>query len=167
MEFLTEHWPAAAFILGMVILLLLARILLREPPPPYEKRDGLVTDAELRFYHVLTESASEDYTIFAMVRMADLLRVREETQKRQSWQNKINQKHIDFVLCDPESLEPQLAIELDDRSHQRADRQRRDEFVNEAMSAASLPLLRVKVKKDYDADGLRHDIDTAIDRAAA
>lgn len=83
------------------------------------------------------------------VRIADLLRVKPGEAKRQTWQNRINAKHIDFVLCDPSSLEPVMAIEVDDRSHQRADRRRRDEFVNDAFHAANLPLLRVRAQATY------------------
>ena len=41
--------------------------------------------------------------------------------------NKIDRKSIDFVLCDPNTYKVQLAIELDDRSHDH--RQDRDDFV--------------------------------------
>jgi len=165
-EFLQQHWQFVAFISGMLAILVFAKLLLRDSPLPYEKRDALVTDSELEFYQVLAETAGEEYAIFAMVRLADLIVVQGETQKRQSWQNRINAKHIDFVLCDPETLEPQLAVELDDRSHQRADRAERDRFVNAALSAAELPLLRVKVQQEYDGDKLRESIDKLLARAA-
>ena len=165
-DFLIQHWQFVAFIAGMLAILVFAKLLLRETPLPYTKRDALVTDPELEFYQVLTETAGEDYAIFAMVRLADLIAVQSDTQKRQAWQNRINAKHIDFVLCDPESLEPQLAVELDDRSHQRADRVERDRFVNAALSAAELPLLRIKVQPEYDGDKLRQRIDKVLSRAA-
>ena len=103
------------------------------------------------------------WAIFAMVRIADLLKVRSGTQKRQSWQNKINCKHIDFVICDPHNLEPVLAIELDDRSHQRADRIRRDEFVNDAFQAAELPLLRIRAAREYFADEILAELRDFLD----
>ncbi len=158
---LIEHWPFVAFVLAVFGLLLLSRSLFRDEPLPYEKRDALVTDTELEFYQVLAESAGEHWTIFAMVRIADLIKVVDETPKRLSWQNRINCKHIDFVLCDPESLVPRVAIELDDRSHQRTDRIERDRFVDDAMEAAGLPLLRVKVRSEYDPDKLRQRIENA------
>ncbi len=51
-----------------------------------------------------------------------------------------------------------LAIELDDRSHQRPDRVERDRFLNQALSAAGLPLLRVAVAEHYDADQLQAEV---------
>ena len=42
-----------------------------------------------------------------------------------------------------------LGIELDDKSHQRNDRQDRDQFVDQVFKAAGIPLLRVPVKHTY------------------
>jgi hypothetical protein len=81
---------------------------------------------------------------------------------RQSWQNKINCKHIDFVLCDPEDLNVVMGIELDDASHNRADRQERDKFVNEAFLSAGLPLLRVPLQNSFDLKALREMIEQAV-----
>jgi hypothetical protein len=46
-------------------------------------------------------------------------------------------------------VRPILEIELDDKSHQRNDRQERDQFVDQVFKAARIPLLRVPVKHNY------------------
>ena len=102
------------------------------------------------------------YSAFAMVRIADLLRVQEGIKNRRSWINKILAKHVDFVLCEPATLEPILCIELDDRSHQRSDRQARDEFLDEAFDSAGLPLLRVPVRSSYQSGEIRALIDNLL-----
>jgi hypothetical protein len=53
------------------------------------------------------------------------------------------------------SLEPRLAIELDDRSHARPAARRRDDFKDAALAAAGLPLLRVTAAGGYDLAELR------------
>ncbi|MBC7854593.1 MAG: DUF2726 domain-containing protein, partial [Pirellulaceae bacterium] len=55
-----------------------------------------------------------------------------------------------------------LAIELEDFSPRRADRRVRDRFVNTALTAAGLPLLRVKVEEKYETSALRKDIEDAL-----
>lgn len=45
------------------------------------------------------------------------------------------------------ALEPVLAIELDEKSHQRKDRKDRDAFVDQVFQAAALPLLHVPAAK--------------------
>lgn len=44
---------------------------------------------------------------------------------------------------------PRLVVELDDRSHEKKDRQERDELVVGALKAAGLPILHVAAAKGY------------------
>jgi hypothetical protein len=61
----------------------------------------------------------------------------------------VDRKHVDFLLCDPRTMRPLIGLELDDRSHQRSDRQERDEFVEQVFAAARLPQVRVPAKWAY------------------
>jgi hypothetical protein len=52
----------------------------------------------------------------------------------------------DAVLARDKELRrqrPRLVVELDDRSHDRADRQARDAFVDQVLYAASYPILHI------------------------
>ena len=129
---------------------------------PYRARGKLVTKTELRFYKSLFKAVQDDFEIFAMVRIADLLRVESGAKNYRKWLNKILAKHIDFVLCDPGSLEPIVCIELDDPSHQRADRVERDIFVNHAFESANLPLLRIPTQQAYRSREIRELIDSVL-----
>jgi hypothetical protein len=79
--------------------------------------------------------------------------------------NRIDRKHVDFVLADDLSLQPLCGIELDDRSHQRPDRRERDRFVEAVFAATGLPLVRVPLRADYDPDKLAAELRTAIAEA--
>jgi len=46
------------------------------------------------------------------------------------------------------------AVELDDRSHERSDRQQRDAFLDKAFKKAKLPLFHIPCKKSYGAKEL-------------
>jgi very-short-patch-repair endonuclease len=120
----------------------------------------------LTFYRSLQEAVDGEWMITTMVRMADLIRVRKDTPKSQSWRNRIHAKHIDFLLCDHGTMQAKLAVELDDATHQRPDRVKRDKFVNAALDSAGIPLLRVDVQNEYDADNLRKLIDEQLSKAA-
>jgi len=148
-------WPFWVFALMVAALIMLIRTYVGPRRMPYRRRERLVTKAELRFYRSLRKAVLDDWEIFAMVRIADLLRVEPNARNRRSWVGQILAKHVDFVLCQPESLAPVLCIELDDSSHQRADRIKRDEFVDQAFESAGLPLLRVPVQSNYDSRELR------------
>ena len=155
-------WPFWVGLAVFVAIILLLRMYAGPRKLPYFKRDSLITKAELRFYKSLQKAVQDDFEIFAMVRIADLLRVQPTSSQRRKWLNKILAKHIDFVLCDPGSLEPIVCIELDDNSHQRADRIERDIFVNQAFDSADLPLLRVPTQPSYRAREIRELIDELL-----
>ena len=162
MDVLFDYWPIVGFASFFVVALLFSLLFRRRTPLPYEMRPALLTRSELQFLTVLREAVDDRWDISPMVRMADILRVREEANQRQSWQNRILAKHIDFLLCDSGSMEIKLAIELDDRSHRRTDRVTRDAFVNKAFAAADVPLIRVPVRREYDPETLRATIDKRI-----
>lgn len=145
----------------------LGRAAAAEHPLPYRRRDYLLTKAERSFYGVLCDASGEAYRIFAKVRLADLLWMPKGTADRQQHSNRIQAKHVDFVLCDRASVGPVLAIELDDASHGRADRQRRDAFVDQCLRDAGLPLLRVPVRSAYDVAAVRAQIAEQIARSQA
>ena len=87
--------------------------------------------------------------------MGDLFSVKSsDYSKIRTYTNKIDRKHVDFLLCDPKTLRPMIGVELDDKSHQRQDRQERDEFVMNLFKVAKLPLARIPVKHSYSVSEL-------------
>jgi hypothetical protein len=116
---------------------------------PYRKKDYLLTAAERSFYEVLRSIAGDQLEVFAKVRLLDLFYLPKGTENRQSHSNRVISKHVDFLLCDRQNVSPLLVIELDDSSHERDDRTERDAFVDEALSAAGLPILHVAAKRSY------------------
>lgn len=127
---------------------------------PY-RRKSLLTKAETSFYHVLRQTVGDEYKIVCMVRLADIF----EVQVEEGWRghfNRISAKHIDFVLCDPQTMETVIAIELDDKSHQRKSRIERDRFIDDLFRRCEFPLLRVKCRATYSIKALRDLIQEAI-----
>lgn len=131
-------------------------------PLPYDKRDGLLTAAERSFFAALHTVCNGRSLIFAQVQLSKLVYPRAGIPRWQAFQNKIDRKSVDFVLADPTSLKVQLVIELDDRSHERKNRQDRDEFVNRALAAAGLNLLRVPAAASYNPQQLEAAIRDTI-----
>ena len=119
------------------------------PALPYRKTDHLLTPAERSFYEVLRRIIGDELRLFVKVRLADLVWLPHDVENRQAHVNRVAAKHIDFVLCDPRTLAPVLAVELDDSSHAARHRQQRDALVNEVLRSAGLPLLRVPVQRSY------------------
>lgn len=116
---------------------------------PYSVKERFASNAEISFYHVLKSVVADKATVLVKVNLADIFVVTNQEQ-RQKYRGHISQKHIDFLLCDPRSLRPLAAIELDDSSHQREDRQRRDVLVDHVFEAAGLPLIRIPAQRSYE-----------------
>jgi hypothetical protein len=53
-------------------------------------------------------------------------------------------------------------VELDDKSHERADRKQRDGFVEAVFAAAGLELLRVRVQRSYPPQELAALLETVL-----
>jgi hypothetical protein len=118
---------------------------------PYRLKTELLSAAELDFYRVLCPAVSRWAVICPKVRLGDLFYAQTGDWKaNRSHTSRINQKHVDFVLCDPQTMRPLVGIELDDASHRRESRQRRDKLVDGAFGAAGLPLHRFRAAASYD-----------------
>ncbi len=129
---------------------------------PYIRRAVLLTPAEQRFYVRLFQAVGNDVVICPKVRLADAIEVRADALEWQAAWNRIAAKHLDFVLMSPDNYQPLMGIELDDSSHMAPQRQQRDEWLDRAVVAAGLPLLRVRVRSDYDPGALRRDIEQKL-----
>ncbi len=117
---------------------------------PYFVRDDFLSRAEMSFYLILKNAVSEWALVCPKVSLGDLFYAKsQDNSLHRTLTNKIDRKHVDFLLCDPKTVRPILGIELDDKSHQRSDRQARDEFVQEVFAAANLPLARIPVHQAY------------------
>jgi very-short-patch-repair endonuclease len=81
--------------------------------------------------------------------------VADDLSTRMSNYNRIDRKRVDFVLVDPQTGAVRKVVELDDRSHDRPDRQDRDELVDEVLGRAGIPVVRCKAQAAYNLATLR------------
>jgi hypothetical protein len=129
---------------------------------PFSRRPFLLSRAEKYFYGILRRIVVP-HTVHAKVRLADLVVVDERHRLWRANFNRVCSKHIDFVICDA-AVSPIIAVELDDLSHQRPDRQARDRDVDQILKIASLPILRVPVQRSYDEDVIERELLTKLRR---
>lgn len=109
----------------------------------YQVRKFL-SENEKQAYVKLKELTEENgLLLFAKVRLFDLIEPKTNTQNKQGAQWKIQAKHVDFVICDS-VLEVKAIIELDDNSHNRADRKERDNFVDTVLKNNGYNIIHVR-----------------------
>ena len=158
----------ALIILAVVALALKAKLAGGEesagPGNVYELRPAILTKAERSFFGALEQACPEGVGLLAKVRLGDLFQPRKGLA-RSEWtkaSNRINNKHVDFLLVRASDFVPVVGVELDDKSHARRDRQWRDEFVNEVFRSAGLPLLHVPAQASYNVAELRAAVASAL-----
>jgi very-short-patch-repair endonuclease len=130
---------------------------------PYVLKRYLMSKAERSFFGVLEQvTDSSKHYVFPQLSLSKLVTVEKGTGFYQAFHNKVDRKSVDFVLFDRNAMSPVLAIELDDSSHDREDRQERDAFVDRVLAKAGLPLLHVRAQAAYDPKQLAASIGEAM-----
>ena len=124
---------------------------------PYRVRDDFLSPAEKSFYHVLNTVVGKRAVVCPKVNLADIFYVSHPNENL-TFRGRIAQKHIDFLVCELGTMRPVTGVELDDRSHARADRQMRDDFVDKVFESAGLPLVRFATQFGYSPS----DVETRI-----
>ena len=133
-----------------------------EPIPlPYGKRDHFLSAAEISFYHVLKNVLGDDIELLCKVRLGDLFYVQRPHENKAA-RNRIDRKHIDFVLCESKTMNPVLGVELDDSSHDRESRKKRDQFVDDVFKKTGLPILHIKAARGYVPEDIAREVSQAL-----
>lgn len=115
-------------------------------PYHYGRKKYLMTQSENTFFKLLIESVGDHVNVFPQVRLSSLL-YRAKGIERRYWHAalaRINQKSVDYVLCDKVTGVILLVIELDDITHDTVIRQQRDSDVNAMLKEAGMPFFRFR-----------------------
>ncbi|MGM0481736.1 MAG: DUF2726 domain-containing protein [Pseudomonadota bacterium] len=142
-------------LLFVVVLIAVALIASRMSenyvPYPYKLKDvSLCTVQEAQFMTLLEKAVGNDFRIFSKVRLSDIVSVKNGVSGsvHKDAQNKANQRILDYVLCDIETMQIKGVIELEPASSNLA-QQKRNLFLKNTLAAAGLPFLRFKAKPGY------------------
>ena len=120
----------------------------------YETKQFVMTKAEHDAFNALNQAAGDQYYIFPQVHISTFIDWKVKGQNWNAAMRPINQKSVDFLLCDKVWVNPKLAIELDDATHEREDRIERDTEVERILASAHFPLLRI-THSDLSPESLR------------
>lgn len=121
----------------------------------YKRKDFLITRAEHEFFDILVEVVGNQYYVFPQIHLCDILDNKVVGQNWKSAFRHINEKSVDYVICDKAYIKPLLAIELDDRTHEQEKRKERDGEVERILNDAQLPLLRFSNHGNFNKEEIR------------
>ncbi|MGH8460596.1 MAG: DUF2726 domain-containing protein [Stenotrophobium sp.] len=115
------------------------------PWPFYAKKP--LSNPEQVLYFRLCQALPE-HIVLAQVALSRILGVKKGNNFGE-WFNRINRMSADFVLCSKDSTIVAV-IELDDASHEKADRQAADAKKDKALSSAGIRIVRWQAKSIPD-----------------
>ncbi|OAM31921.1 DUF2726 domain-containing protein [Eikenella corrodens] len=98
-----------------------------------------MTRNEQEVYWKLVQ-ALPDYIVLAQVQASRILKVKRGENHR-AWFNRISRMSYDYLICQKNSY-PLLVIELDDATHEKADRQDADRRKKLALASAGIKIIR-------------------------
>ncbi|WP_052713086.1 DUF2726 domain-containing protein [Pseudoalteromonas rubra] len=116
----------------------------------YEVVGSVLSPAEISFYKVLQSILTDEAIVLSKMRVADVML--PVTSDKSLWQvsfNKISRKHFDFVICKSTDMSVIAVVELNDKSHNKKNRQDRDEFLQQACDSAALPIVFIQASRTY------------------
>ncbi|EHJ0806462.1 DUF2726 domain-containing protein [Salmonella enterica] len=109
-------------------------------------RKNFLTDRERKFFEQVILSVSSEYFIFPQVRLVDVISPSVSRYKNNSMYFKLfrslSQYSVDFIIVRKSDYNVVCVVELDDSTHDRVDRVKRDLKVNAALESADILILR-------------------------
>lgn len=130
-------------------------ISMHEIPEPQPEESGMDYSQSYQAKYLLTKNEWHEYKklkqyaqgmglqVCPKVRLLDMIEPRKGTPNYKSLFYKIQAKHVDFVLCD-QNLYIKAIVELDDNSHNQADLQERDRFVDQILKSVGYQVIRTR-----------------------
>ena len=123
----------------------------------YIKKDYIMTEQEYKFYRLLKNYTSKNnLNLFAQVSLYAIV-----NSKNYSDFNKIKSKSIDFVITDV-NCKIKLCIELDDYTHIKENRQKRDNFIDKLFEELEIKMLRIPVQQYYNMTDIERKITESL-----
>ena len=123
----------------------------------YERKATMLTKPEYDFLRLLRGISPEKYEVIPQVALANVIDKKTNT----SYRNELF-RVCDYCFVDRDTFEPLLLVELNDRSHLRADRQERDAKVAAICADAKLPLVTFWLDGDLSFATVKRAVTRAI-----
>lgn len=139
-----------------IVAILASRLTNNSFPFPFDSKASVYTGAEKNFLHLVERALGDNYRVLNRVALADVVNIRKGVSKKASQAaiNNANNKYLDFVICQRDTMQLLGAVDLVDTKG-RGYKLKKDWFVSGALEAASIPHVRIKVKPSYSVEEIR------------
>ncbi len=141
----------ALFVVGSIAIFLYIRFIdqqnynlyLQGQLNPFKRKTHFLTSPEKILFEILRDIAiDKNFYVFPQLQLSKMLYVQDDVNDIREKFDWINKLSIDFVIFNA-SLEPLLAIELNDKTHAWINRKARDQFVIKSLEENNIPFLTI------------------------
>jgi predicted RNA-binding Zn-ribbon protein involved in translation (DUF1610 family) len=115
---------------------------------PFRLREPFLSTPEAALFRALKQMVAERYLIYAKVSLNELFYIIRPNENVHFF-NKIFRKHVDFLLCDPRTLKPEIGVELV-KPVGRDETRASDQFMEDLFLTAGLPLVHIPSSDHYE-----------------
>jgi len=115
---------------------------------PYRLREPFLASTELALFLFLFELMGDRYSICSKVSLNDVFYIVRPNENVHFF-NKFFRKHVDFLLCDLQTLTPAFGVEIV-RPISKNEARESDKFLDDLFTNAGLPLVHVPSSESYD-----------------
>ena len=129
---------------------------------PYRLREQFLSTPELALLRILQKMVGRHYVICPKVALNDIFYIARPNQNVHFF-NKFFRKHVDFLLCEPDTLKPAIGIELV-KPVSRTETREADQFMRELFLSARLPLVHIQSSEHYSEQDLSKLFELAVIR---
>ena len=136
------------------------RVKEQEERLPYRLREQFMSTPELALLRVLQKMVGRHYIICPIVALYDVFYIVRPNENVHFF-NKIFRKHVDFLLCEPDTLKPAFGIELVKPVFRNETREA-DLFMEDLFLSAGLPLVHVQSSERYSENDLTELFQLAV-----
>jgi hypothetical protein len=119
---------------------------------PYRLRETFLSTTELALLRVLQNMVGRHYVICPKVALNDLFYIVRPNENVHFF-NKFFRKHVDFLLCEPDTLKPAFGVELV-KPVARTETREADQFMQDLFLSAGLPLVHIPSSEHYSETDL-------------
>ncbi|WP_278182442.1 DUF2726 domain-containing protein [Vibrio misgurnus] len=131
----------------------------------YKKKGPLLNMQEGALYNALVSAVGEHGVVLAKVNMANVITPHNIASKKHWFiaYHKISKNYFDFLVCDARTLEPRVAIELDDGKQLQKGKVEREKLLLHVCKSANIPLIGTNIRMSYQVSKLRRLLAAHID----
>lgn len=129
---------------------------------PYRLRQQFLSYTELVLFSALQKIADGRYIVCPKVALNDLFYIQRPNENVHFY-NKIFRKHVDFLLCEPQSMKPAFGVEVI-KPVAKEETRAVDQYMQELFLSAGLPLVHVRSRETYELGELVQMFKQAVEK---